>query len=39
MADAELIRHQRDWKEFTNFVKIGTAGVLAVMALLFIFVF
>jgi hypothetical protein len=36
MADAELIRHQRGWHEFTTFIKISIAGLvvlLSVMAL------
>jgi hypothetical protein len=39
MADAELIRHQQIWADFTRFVKYSTIGVLIVMALMFLFVF
>ena len=39
MADAELIRHQQIWLGFANFVKYGTAGVVILMGLLFLFVF
>jgi hypothetical protein len=39
MADAELIRHQQIWADFTGFVKYSTVAVLIIMALLFMFVF
>jgi len=34
MADPELLSHQRTWAGFTLFVKLGTIGIIILVALL-----